>query len=229
MRGLISFSLYGDDPRYTENCIKNKPLADKYYPGWVLRFYHDDTVPSQTLSILQEQKCELVDMTESDIHGVLWRCLAVDDENYDAVIVRDVDSRLNYRESQAVKEWLNNEETLHSMRDAEQHTMLFQTGMWGCKPKKRKFSMEEWLGIAEPLKKGKYEHVSGVTWEDQLFLGILLSSEDSHINDVLAHDDWLRHTDRQRTLPFPTNPRPRQHVGYAFLDPNEQSDRDPSE
>ncbi|MAG28205.1 hypothetical protein CMI47_21995 [Candidatus Pacearchaeota archaeon] len=229
MNGLISFSLYGDDPRYTENCIKNKPLADRYYPDWTLRFYHDNTVPAHTLSILEDQGCELIDMTENDIHGVVWRCLAVDDENYDAVIIRDADSRVNYREAQAVKEWLNNEETLHSMRDAKEHNMLFQTGMWGCKPKQKKFSMTEWLNISEPLKKKNYQHISGYTWDDQLFLGMLLGNKETHINDVLAHDDWLRHTDKQRTLPFPTNPRPRQHVGYAFLDPTEESERDSSE
>ena len=96
MKGLISFSLYGDDPRYTKNCIKNKPLADKYYPGWDVRFYYDKTVPSETVNILKDQGCELIDMTDSEFHGVIWRCLAVDDENYDAVIVRDADSCLNF-------------------------------------------------------------------------------------------------------------------------------------
>jgi len=227
MKGLISFSLYGDDPRYTKNCIKNKPLADKYYPGWDVRFYYDKTVPSETMKILEDQGCELVDMTDSEFHGVIWRCLAVDDESYDAVIVRDADSCLNFREREAVNEWLNSEETLHSMRDHDAHNMLFQTGMWGCKPKKRKFSLSDWLTKSGALRRD-YWHVSGYTWEDQDFLS-MICSPGIHAKDVLAHDDWLRHRDRQNTVPFPTSPRPRQHVGYAFLDPDEETEKDPSE
>lgn len=229
MKGLISFSLYGDDQRYTGNAILNKELAEKYYPNWDVRIYTDSSVPKKTIDVLKEQGCEIVDMSDSDINGVLWRCLAIDDENYDAVIVRDIDSRLNYRESQAVNEWLNSEQTLHCMRDAKEHNMLFQTGMFGCKPKKKNFSMVEWLSIAEPLKKGAYTHISGYTWEDQLFLGMLLNNPETHEGDILAHDDWLRHTDRQTVLPFPTNPRPRQHVGYAFIDSKEETEKDSSE
>ena len=230
MKGLITFSLYGDDPRYVSNAILNKSLAEKYYPDWDMRVYFDETVPKETIDILEKQGCQIEDMASSDINGVLWRCLGVDDEDYDAVIVRDIDSRLNYRESQAVKEWLSSKETLHSMRDAKEHNMLFQTGMWGCKPKQRKFSMQEWLSLAEPLKKNTYTHMSGYTWEDQLFLGMLLNNPETHENgDILAHDDWLRHTDRQNVSPFPTSPRPRQHVGYAFLDPSEDSEKDECE
>ena len=201
MKGLISFSLYGDDPRYTKNCIKNKPLADKYYPGWDVRFYYDKTVPEETVDILKDQGCETIDMTESEFHGVIWRCLAVDDENYDAVIVRDADSCLTFREREAVNEWLESEETLHSMT--------------------------EWLTQSGALRRD-YWHVSGYTWEDQDFLS-MLCSPGIHAKDVLAHDDWLRHTDKQNTVPFPTSPRPRQHVGYAFLDPSEEIEKDPSE
>ena len=115
------------------------------------------------------------------------------------------------------------------MRDAEPHNMFIQAGMWGCKPKQKRFSMAEWLNVAEELKKKTYIHRSGYTWGDQTFLGMLLHNKETHYGDVLAHDDWMRHTDVQRVVPFPTNPRPRQHVGYAFVDPNEETEKDPSE
>ncbi len=43
--GVISFSLFGGDRRYTAGAEENVLLARHVYPGWVSRFYVDDTVP----------------------------------------------------------------------------------------------------------------------------------------------------------------------------------------
>ena len=31
---IISFSLYGDNPKYTEGAIRNAEIANEYWPGW---------------------------------------------------------------------------------------------------------------------------------------------------------------------------------------------------
>ena len=36
---VISFTLYGNDKKYTLGAIKNAEVAPLYYPGWKLRFY----------------------------------------------------------------------------------------------------------------------------------------------------------------------------------------------
>ena len=222
MRGLISYSLYGDDPRYIGNAVQNKDLADKFYPGWDLVCYVDDSVPMDVIETLRSQGFDIIDMTSSPICGVVWRCLAVDDTSYDAVIVRDIDSRLSKRESEAVHDWLDSDKTLHSMRDAKEHNMKFQTGMWGCKPKQKLFDMTKLLSDSTGLHKDNYQHMSGYVWRDQTFSELVF--DNYHANDIIAHDDWLRHSETQEVKPFPTQPRPRQHVGYAFIDCNEENE-----
>ena len=38
MKKVISFSLWGDNPKYTIGAIKNAELIDTIYPGWIGRF-----------------------------------------------------------------------------------------------------------------------------------------------------------------------------------------------
>lgn len=37
--GVVAFSLFGNDRKYTYGAVKNAELAKLYYPGWVVRFY----------------------------------------------------------------------------------------------------------------------------------------------------------------------------------------------
>ena len=39
MKKIISFSLWGDIPTYTEGAIKNVQLAKEVFPDWICRFY----------------------------------------------------------------------------------------------------------------------------------------------------------------------------------------------
>jgi hypothetical protein len=49
--------------------------------------------------------------------GMLWRFTVAADPTVDRFIVRDVDSRLNYRERLAVEEWIQSGRPIHIMRD----------------------------------------------------------------------------------------------------------------
>ena len=42
---VVSYGLYGSNPKYTTGAIRNAELVKIYFPGWVARFYVDDTVP----------------------------------------------------------------------------------------------------------------------------------------------------------------------------------------
>ena len=39
MNKLISYSLWGDDPRYVENIFRNFPAREKYYPDWEVKIF----------------------------------------------------------------------------------------------------------------------------------------------------------------------------------------------
>ena len=53
MKKVISFSLWGDDPKYTIGAIRNAELAKTVYPGWVPRFYcAKNSVPENIINQL---------------------------------------------------------------------------------------------------------------------------------------------------------------------------------
>jgi hypothetical protein len=49
---VISYSLFGSNQRYITPLIVNARTIKNYYPNWIIRVYHDDTVNTETLCIL---------------------------------------------------------------------------------------------------------------------------------------------------------------------------------
>ena len=47
---VISFGLYGSNPKYVTGALRNVELQPVFFPGWTVRFYVDDTVPLDVLS-----------------------------------------------------------------------------------------------------------------------------------------------------------------------------------
>ena len=132
-RRVISYCLYGSDPRYAGGAIRNLPLAAKYFPGWEVRVYHDDSVPETVLGPLRGLGANLVPMSGSGkIEGMFWRFHVAADPNVDVYIVRDSDSRLSEREAAAVQEWLDSGEPFHVIRDHPAHGVhAVSGGLWG--------------------------------------------------------------------------------------------------
>ena len=133
MKKVISYSLYEKKKLYTEGAIQNAKDAHKYYPGWVTRFYCDKIVPQDVLHELRVAGAEIIQKDEiGDNRGMFWRFEALEDLDVERVIIRDVDSRLSYREAQAVEEWVSSGLPGHIMRDHPYHDMVMLGGMWGC-------------------------------------------------------------------------------------------------
>ena len=130
---IISYSLFGDSPRYCEVAIENVRLAQTLYPNWRCRFYVDGSVPSaikQRLLALGAQVHE-VTAEQQQMSGLFWRFLVMDDPSVQRFLIRDADSLLSYREQAAVQDWLNSDKWFHCMRDYYSHTELILAGMWG--------------------------------------------------------------------------------------------------
>ena len=53
MKKVISFSLWGDNPKYTIGAIRNAELIESIYPGWVGRFYCGESVPTDIINKLK--------------------------------------------------------------------------------------------------------------------------------------------------------------------------------
>lgn len=126
---VISYSLYGLNPRYIDGALENAKLMKNFYPEWTMRVYYDDTVPHNTIEQLRQVDVQLVDMTGSRMNKMSWRFLpAKDSERFCA---RDIDSRLSKRESAAVKEWIESGKQFHVMRDHPSHSKYAMSGgMW---------------------------------------------------------------------------------------------------
>jgi hypothetical protein len=149
-RGLIAFSLWGDDPLYLRGAVANLPAAAAYYPGFRVRIYTDDPAAldgaaravardpacdAQTFAARAGVTLEVVAMPRNvGIHGMFWRFLAACDQQSDPILFRDCDSRLNPREAEAVAAWLASGRKFHVMHDHPDHAdwpML--GGMWGVR------------------------------------------------------------------------------------------------
>ncbi|RUP23198.1 hypothetical protein [Methylobacterium sp.] len=133
---VISFSLYGSDSFYCDGALQNIELAKTYYPGWAVRIYLDASVSDRYVAQLKAKGADvrLVDLPSlGPMYGRYWRYLIAAEDQVDHFIVRDVDSRLNARESCAVAEWIGSGRSFHIMRDSFHHSKRVLGGMWGGK------------------------------------------------------------------------------------------------
>lgn len=130
---IISFSLWGDNPRYIKGAVRNARLAQDIYPGWVCRFYCDDSVDARCIAELKKYNAEIVfkPAPTNLYEGLFWRFEVLSDDKVKRFLVRDCDSVINSRERIAVEEWLNSDKYFHIMRDYYSHTDLIFAGMWG--------------------------------------------------------------------------------------------------
>ena len=207
---VVSYGLYGSDPKYTQGAVRNSELIHKVFPGWTARFYHREDVPEDILNQLRNNGAELVLMsrgsrtTNGAIAGMFWRFLVADDASVERFIVRDSDSRLNAREAHAVAEWMKSGKKVHTIRDHPNHDRPLNGGLWGgvrgCIPG----------GLAEEVRKFSNKQGYG---GDLQFLNEVVWPRVKH--DQMAHDAY---TCRKypNSKPFPTKrPDNYQHVGLT--------------
>ena len=177
---IISFSLWGQDPKYTIGAIRNAELAQKIYPGWVCRFYVGASVPYGVIHELEKfEHVQVVQKSEwGNWKSMFWRFEPAGEEEVEIMISRDTDSRLNHREKSAVDEWINSDLGFHIMRDHPYHQYPVLGGMWGAK----KGTLPDMKGMIESFsQQDRY----GTDYE-------FFASMVSHIKDnVMVHDEFF--------------------------------------
>lgn len=130
---VISFSLWGDDPRYLRGGLHNLLRARTIYPDFKCRFIVDPSVPADLLHALQGEGAAVYrdDAEPTLLRRLGRRFLVADDPDVRLYLVRDADSVIGHREAAAVAEWLAGGRPFHVMRDWWTHTDPMLAGMWG--------------------------------------------------------------------------------------------------
>jgi len=224
MKKLITFSLWGEDPKYCVGAIRNAELAMKVYPGWTCRFYIPRGVPmketkpglwvgdklSKTVSVLVlMENVEIVFVDDpADWRGMFWRFRPASEDDVDVFISRDCDSRLSSREADVVREWMDSPYLIHAMRDHPEHSVPLLGGMWGAK----RHAIPNMLELIDAWNQED-------RWQtDQEFLRDVVWP--SHFHKVLAHDDWNRFS-MATNKPFMDRRYDDDFVG-SIIGPNEE-------
>ena len=207
MKKVISFSLWGQDPKYLKGAIKNAELAREIYPDWICRFYCALSVPFAVINDLSSREnVELVQIPEwGNWEGLYWRFWAASEADVDVVISRDTDSRLNYREKEAVDQWLSSNKGMHIMRDHPYHGYSVLGGMWGAK----KGTIKD---IKSLIKDFSTSDQYGTDYEFWRQIGLPAVG----VDNIMVHDEFFENK------PFPTKRNGLEFVGKVF-DENEKT------
>lgn len=187
MTKVISFSLWGQDEKYTVGAVRNLELAKEFYPDWTCRFYISQDVPVDIIQQLLDNGGDVVTKAQTGWNGMFWRFFAADSD--DIVISRDTDSRLGPREKAAVDEWLASDKDFHIMRDHPYHKTEILGGMWGV----RNGLLKGIKDMIADFDKGVYDNRYQV---DQNFLREVVYP--MVVDKATVHDPYFQR------IPFPT-------------------------
>ena len=130
---VVSFSLWGADPRYLRGAVDNALQVAEVYPGWRARFYVDESMPGEIREVLDGLGAHVVLERPGQAlrERLTWRFKVANDPGVGRFLVRDVDAVVNPREAWAVAQWIASDRWFHVMRDWWTHTDLMLAGMWG--------------------------------------------------------------------------------------------------
>ena len=134
---VIAYSLYGSNPKYSQNLEEIAELIRVKYPNYTSRVYYDKSVPNDIRCRLECQYSDVIDFCNIDqfttdlnldketvnkpinvsyLHRSMWRFLAIGDSFIDVFMSRDSDSFFTDREIDSVNAWLNSNTIGHIMR-----------------------------------------------------------------------------------------------------------------
>jgi len=192
---IISFSLYGKSPRYTERLGETLDSYKRLYPDWKCRIYIAGDIFNDHKDFLTSHKCEVVVMKATGVDSayMFWRFLAAADKNAEAMIVRDLDSMPTQREKAMVDEWIASGKKYHIIRDHIAHHARVMGGMWGVK-----------CPGFDVIASTKGFLLTNNYALDQVFLEKFVYPEMS--NSVMIHDRFPRFPEEKEVITIPLEP-----------------------
>tara|TARA_R110001632_G_scaffold60003_2_gene145774 strand:+ start:972 stop:1643 length:672 start_codon:yes stop_codon:yes gene_type:complete len=208
MRKIISYCLWGSDPKYCVGAVKNLNSAKDYYPDWDCVFYVSKDVPEEYIQQLIDGGAYGIFQCngESNFSFNVNRFLAVDLEDVSHVISRDTDSRFCQREVDAVNDWVDKGTALHVMKDHPYHgNFPILAGMFGINKCKFPFLMKEALSFFNEQIKDKLDNLY---YFDQIFLKNFIWN--NFKDDCTIHDEFFH------LKPYPSPRIDKRFIGESF-------------
>ncbi|XP_059352878.1 uncharacterized protein LOC130688600 [Daphnia carinata] len=237
---VIAYTIFGKvTERYNSLLTNISSTAQKLYPGWIVRIYHNFrnqseeahqhlcevycqfnnvdlcSVPELIQRIRDASKTNQMEPIEADLLDGLnlrmLRYLVTFDPNVDIFISRDVDSMIWQREVDAVEQWLRSNYTFHLMRDHQSHTVTMLAGMWGAKMFQRRDLIE---GLMRAIIRTGQDQIKNT---DQVLLNATVWPTAQY--DVMAHDSYHCQNSNfmAKTLPLRVFPFPSQRESGYFV------------
>ena len=188
---FVSFSVYGNSPKYLIGAIRNAQFIKKVMNDWTPIFFLDDNIPNSFANELHAAGA-VVRIRNSDWHenGMFWRFRAFFEEDANLVLIRDCDSRISQRELLAIDLWRKSGKSAHIIRDHPLHRSLIMGGMWGAK-----------ASLVKDLN----------AWDQSLQFGVERGEDQNFLNeyiypillpDALIHDSFFRFEPGSTNLPL---------------------------
>ena len=138
MKPIVSFSLFGTEPKYYIGAKKNVEEIKKFLPEWEIRiYYHENMILDNEVDSLIELGATLINVKgivlgdkESIHYPFFWRFLSFFEDT--PSIVRDLDSRFSEREVQYIKNWMDSSCDYFIIRDHPWQAPV-PSGLFGVK------------------------------------------------------------------------------------------------
>lgn len=214
MTKIISFSLWGNNPKYGIGMVRNAEIAAKLFPDWECWVHFplqgafgptEAFVELSTMSNVRLVAMHLgsdMQVAESSWKGMFWRFEPAADPRVEVMLSRDCDSRLGEREKAAVDEWLASDRGFHIMRDHPWHGSQILGGMWGVKK-----------GVLSDMRALMRAWKQEDRWQtDQDFLNAVIYPR--VVDNSMVHAQFFGI--EPHVLPFPTRRQGFEFVGQVF-------------
>jgi hypothetical protein len=145
MKPIISFSLFGTEPKYYVGAEKNILQIKDLLPNWEVRiYYHEDMILDGEVERLTQLGGTLINVKgiilgdkETIHYPYFWRFLSFF-ENVPS-IVRDLDSRFSDREIQYINKWVEDGSDYFIIRDHPWQSPV-PSGLFGIKKPIKEFT-----------------------------------------------------------------------------------------
>lgn len=138
MKPIVSFSLFGSEPKYYIGAEKNIIEINNFLPNWEVRiYYHENMILDGKVEYLSNLGATLINVKdivlgnkESIHYPFFWRFLSFFEKT--PSIVRDLDSRFSDREIQYINQWMSGERDYFIIRDHPWQAPV-PSGLFGIK------------------------------------------------------------------------------------------------